>query len=232
MSIRRKFFLVFVFIIIDAFLLIGFLYIRDATSINVLKKEVNNLAKLNILTDDYNTPIKTSGKYAIVEKAIKEYLNSYAIGVQEVSSIVSDEELKGILSFENYQKDGPNFDNSLAYLSTNKNDFNNKIDVLLDSISEDNMTRYINGKTTDNYYRSLYVRLMTSDELTASLYPTKDLLMKTKVNVNNIYDVSTDVLNYLKVYQGSWYLENGEIKFQSEDLYNHYLELISKIKTE
>ena len=227
MSIRRKFFLVFVFIIIDAFLLIGFLYIRDATSINVLKKEVDNLAKLNILTDNYNTPIKTSGKYAIVEKSIKEYLNSYAIGVQEVSSIVSDEDLIGILSF-----DGPNFDKSLTYLSTNKENFNNKIDVLLDSISEDNMKKYINGKTKDQYYRSLYVRLMTSDDLTASLYPTKDLLMKTKVNVNNIYDVSTEVLNYLKVYQGSWYLENGEIKFQSEDLYNHYMELVSKIKAE
>ena len=115
MSIRRKFFLVFVFIIIDAFLLIGFLYIRDATSINVLKKEVDNLAKLNILTDNYNTPIKTSGKYAIVEKSIKEYLNSYAIGVQEVSSIVSDEELIGILSFDNYQADGPDFDKSLIH---------------------------------------------------------------------------------------------------------------------
>lgn len=232
MSTRRKFFMVFCFILIDAFLIIGFLYIRDATKINILKKEVSNLAKLNIMTDDYNTKIKTSGKYAIVEKSIKEYLSSYAIGVQEVSRIVTDEELKGILSYENYQNDGPNFEKSLTYLSDSKTNFNNKIDVLLDSLNEKNMKKYINSKTDDKYYRSLYVRLITSDEITASLYPTRDILMKAKVNVNNIYDTSTDVLNFLKAYQGSWYLENGEIKFKSEDLYNHYIELISKVKTE
>ena len=232
MSTRRKFFLVFCFILIDAFLLIGFLYIRDATTINVLKKEVNNLAKLNIMTDDYNTKIKTTGKYAIVESAIKEYLNSYAIGVQEVSRIVNDEQLKNILSYDNYQADGPNFEKSLAYIEENKANFNDKIDVLLDSLNDKNMKKYINSKTNDRYYRSLYVRLITSDEITASLYPSRDILMKTKVNANNIYDVSSDVLNYLKVYQGSWYLENGEIKFQSEDLFNHYIELISKVKTE
>ena len=232
MSSRRKFFLVFVFILIDAFLIIGFLYIRDATTINVLKKEVNNLSKLNIMTDNYNTPIKTSGKYAIVEGAIKEYLSNYAVGVQEVSNIVSDEKLTSILSYDNYVADGPNFDNSLAYLNTNKEDFNNKIDVLIDSINSENMKKYINSKTDDPYYRSLYIRLITSDDLTASLYPTKDLLTKTKVNVNNIYDTSIDVLNYLKVYQDSWTLEDGQVKFNSQDLYDHYMEKVSKINSE
>lgn len=232
MSTRRKFFIVFCFILIDAFLLIGFLYIRDATTINVLKKEVSNLAKLNIMTDDYNTKIKTSGKYAIVEKSIKEYLNSYAIGVQEISKIVNDEQLKNILTYDNYQADGPNFDKSLAYIEENRSNFNDKIDVLLDSLNEKNMKKYINSKTDDKYYRSLYVRLITSDEITASLYPSRDILNKTKVNVNNMYNVSEDVLNYLKAYQGSWYLENGEIKFNSEDLFNHYTELVAKVKTE
>ena len=63
MSTRRKFFVVFCFIILNAFLLVGFLVIRDATSINKLKKEVGELSKLNILEDRYNRPIKTKGGY-------------------------------------------------------------------------------------------------------------------------------------------------------------------------
>ena len=229
MSTRKKFFLVFSFIIFDAALVIGILAIRDATSINKLKGEVNTLASMNILTDDYNTPIKTSGKYAIVEKSIKEYLNGYAVGVQDIFEIVTDEQLKNILSYSNYQADGPNFDKSLEYLASSKDDFNKRIDVLIDTTNEDNIEKYVNQNIKDDYYKALYIRLMTSDEMTASLYPTKDLLMRTKIRQNNIYDVSIEVLNYLKVYKDSWSLENNEIKFKNEDLYNHYIELISKL---
>ena len=231
MSVRKKFFLVFCFIIFDALLLIGFLAIKDATEINKLKKEVDSLAKLDIMTDDFNTSIKTTGKYADVEKVVKEYLSGYSVGVQEVSKVVSDERLATILSYNNYASDGPNFDSSLEYLTTSKEEFNNKIDVLLDSIDNSNMKKFIRKRIKEDFYRNLCYKLLTRDSIKESLYPTKDLLMKTKVKMNNVYDISSEVLAFLKDNQAYWYLDNNEIKFKNrEDLFNQYDELISKIK--
>ena len=57
---RKKFFLIFCFLIIDIILIVGFLVIRDATSFNELKKEVYSLSKLDLTKDRYNRRIKDS----------------------------------------------------------------------------------------------------------------------------------------------------------------------------
>ena len=143
MSTRRKFFMIFCFIVLDAFLLIGFLAIRDATSINQLKKEVNELTKLSIVNDRYNRSIKTKGGYAIVETSIKEYLDNYAVSVQEVSDLIHDPKLAKILSYDNYLEDGPDFQNSIAYLNESKKTFNDEIDQLLVDLEEEQIMENI-----------------------------------------------------------------------------------------
>ena len=120
MSNKKKFFLVFLFILLDMFLLIGYLVIRDATMLNDLKKEVRSLSKLDITKDRYNKSIKTSGDYAVVEKSIKTYLDDYAVLLQDVLSVVKDPKLVKILSYDNYSKDGPEFTESLKYLEDTK----------------------------------------------------------------------------------------------------------------
>jgi len=54
MSSRRKFLLVFCFILLDMFLLVGFLVIRDATFLNDLKKEVENLKIEDVIAAEEN----------------------------------------------------------------------------------------------------------------------------------------------------------------------------------
>ena len=98
MSNKKKFFIIFLFILFDAFLLVGYLVIRDKTNLTNLKKEVNVINKLDITKDNYNRRIKTSGDYALVEKTIKNYLNDYSKGVQEVKNTMSDTKLTKILS--------------------------------------------------------------------------------------------------------------------------------------
>ena len=82
MNSRKKFFFVFCFIIINFILLLSFLVIRDATSYNSLKKEVDKILLLDIMKDKYDTKIVCSGKYGVVEKNIKivvQFLFIYSI---------------------------------------------------------------------------------------------------------------------------------------------------------
>lgn len=230
MKDRKIFFFVFCFIILDIFLLLGFLFLRDATSENRLRKEVESLSKLDITKDRYNTKIKSSGKYKVVEEAIKEYLDSYAIGLQEVSKVLSDSTLTKVLSYDNYASDGPEFTKSREYLNTTKEKFDKTIDELISKSDKETITNYIYDKTDDPELIKLYQELMLDDSILEELNSNKELLINTKVKVQNIIDTSLEVLNFLNTYSDSWVAEDGEIKFQNKELYNYYTNLIDKVK--
>ena len=232
MSSRKKFFLLFLFILLDMFLLIGFLVIRDATMLNELKKEVQSLSGFDITKDRYNTPIQTRGNYAVVESAIKEYLDSYAVLLQDVLMIVKDPQLTQILSYNNYVSDGPLFEKSLTYLSQTKDDFNIKMDTLLHNLEESTIKGYIYDKIDDVYFQDLYQELMFTDDMKSDFVETRSLLTYTKNRVDNVLDVSFELLQFLSSNSEIWVLEDGEIKFQTDEYYNQYMNYISKITNE
>ncbi len=230
MKDRKIFFFVFCFILLDIFLLLGFLFLRDATSENRLRKEVESLSKLDITKDRYNTKIKSSGKYKVVEEAIKEYLDDYAVGLQEVSKVLSDSTLTKVLSYDNYASDGPEFTKSREYLNTTKEKFDKTIDELISKSDKETITNFIYDKTDDPELIKLYQELMLDDSILEELNSNKELLINTKVKVQNIIDTSLEVLNFLNTYSDSWVAEEGEIKFQNKELYNYYTNLINKVK--
>ena len=211
------------------FLVIGFLVIRDATMLNDLKKEVSELNKLDFTKDRYNTKIKTSGNYALVEESVKTYLDEYAVLLQDVLSVMKDPQLTKILSYDNYSKDGPNFTNSLKYLKESKSSFNTKVDTLITKSEETSIINYANDRISDPYYAGLYKELMLDEEMKAKFDETKDLLYKTKIRINSIYDTREEVLNFLVKNKDQWKIEEKQIKFKTEGLYNQYNSLISKV---
>lgn len=227
---NKKFFIIFCFILIDVFLVVGFLVIRDSISFNELKREVIALSKLDITKDRYNRKIKSHGDYAIVEKAIKDYMDEYAVDIQYLSKMMNDERLSTILSYSNYEKDGPEFKESLDYLEKSKKEYNEKIDKLIANLDEENIDNYIYTRINDEYYVSLYHELIFETPMIDNLKNTKTLLEESREKMNLIYDTCIDTLNYLCLYNDKWKLEDGEIKFQTEDMYNYYMSLISKVQ--
>lgn len=191
-------------------------------------KEIN---KLSISTDRFNRSIKTHGGYGVVEKSIKNRLDYFSVTIQEISEMVNDPKLSKILSYDNYSGDGPEFKKSLVYLEETSSKFNEKIDKLLTDMEDDAIASYIYSKTDDTYYINMYQEYIFSDEINESIHESRDLVSKTKIKVNNIFNVSIDVLNFLSLYQENWKLEDGEIKFQTEELYNYYISLVSKVQT-
>ena len=229
LSNPKKFFFAFLFILLDMFLLVGYLVIRDATMLNELKKEVNSLSELDITRDRYNTSIKTKGDYAVVEKAIKEYLDNYAVLLQDVLQVVKDPELTNILSYENYYQDGPLFTHSLTYLDETQKDFNEKMDILLFNLEEDTIQNYIYDKTSNVYFQDVYMDLMLNGDIRKDFQETQDLLYRTKTKVNHVFDTSREILEFLVNHSDEWVLEDGEIKFQTDELYTKYVAAVSKI---
>ena len=227
---NKKFFIIFCFILIDVFLVVGFLVIRDSVSFNELKKEVNELSKLDVTKDRYNRKIKSHGDYAVVEKAIKDYMDGYAVDIQYLSKMMNDERLSSILSYSNYEKDGVEFKESLSYLEKSKKEYNEKIDKLIANLDDENIDNYIYTKIDDTYYISLYHELMFETQMIDNLRKTRTLLEESREKMNLIYDTCIETLSYLSLYNDKWKLENEEIKFQTEDMYNYYIGLISKVQ--
>ncbi len=229
MSKKKKYFFIIIFVMIDVFLLVSYLSIRDYTLLNNLKKEVSAISKLDIGKDRYNRKIKTRGNYAVVEKAIKEYLDENALLLQDTFGVLKEEKLKSILSYDNYSKDGPLFTESLKYLNSEKESFNKNLQTFMDNLSEKEMSQYIREKTSDNYSQKLYHELILNSELKKKYEDTKKLASDTSVRVNHLLDSSHAVLDFLVVNNGFWIVENGEIKFANQDLYNQYVILIGQL---
>ena len=230
MNSRKKFFFVFCFIIINFILLASFLVIRDATSYNSLKKEVDKILLLDIMKDKYDTKIVCSGKYGVVEKNIKKYFGHITLELEEINSTINDERLATVLSYENYSNDGPLFSNSLSYLETSKNSLNKKIDSLQSFLSNDGISSYISNKIKEQYYKDLFIEIMNSSGVRQKRDEISQLLVNTKQSSNDVYDGSLSLLNYLKAYNDQWKLEDGEIKFQTQEMYDYYTEVISSLR--
>lgn len=230
MSNKKKFFIIFLFILLDSFLLVGYLVIRDKTNLINLEKEIKEINKLDITKDKFDRRVKTSGDYALVEKTIKNYLNDYSKGVQEVKNTMNDTKLTKVLSFDNYSTDGFEFVESFKYLSNTKEEFNKEIDLLIKKSDTKYIKKYINKKIKDNYYNDLCNDLMITKERTKSFEETKKTLEEIKAKVNKVIDTSTEVLKLLKDNKDNCVLEDGQIKFKSKGVFDKYNELTNKIK--
>ena len=72
---------------------------------------------------------------------------------------------------------------------------------------------------------------MLSNGMMKDFSDTQKTLQETKLRVNNLYDTSTSVINFLIKNKDLWKLENGEIKFKNQALYNEYTAMIKKLDT-
>lgn len=230
MDLKKKCLYVIAFMFLNVLLCASLYFITDATNINLIKKEIKNISKLDMSIDRFNKKSKTTFKYRVVETTIKEFLDSYSKKMDNVYKLVSDEEFTKILSYDNYLEDGPTFEKSTKYIVDSKIKFNNIINDMESDLEKKNIKKLIRNETDDKYYISLYEELVFSEDLVNQYENNKELLKEIRSKYNDTYDTSLEVLNFLITYKDSWKLENGEIKFSNTDLYNYYNSLIDKIK--
>lgn len=232
MTKRAKFFFICLFIVLDIFLFIGYIVIRDATMLNELKKEVIVLTNMELSKDRYNRKMKTRGNYALVEKTVKSYLDDTAVLLQETITMTKDEKLSKILSYENYEKDGPLFEESLSYVEKQKDAFTKNMDTLLERLEESSIIQYGNQKIEDPSLRKIYLDSLLSDDMRKEFQMIKGTLLEDKVQIEKTFTVSNQVLEFLVFNQEQWTLEEGEIKFRKQSLYDQYIRMIGNLTVE
>lgn len=197
--------------------------------LNTLKKEEKELLKISMIDGKYQRKIQSRGKYATVEKSIKNYLAGYSTSLQYVLGMMDNTSLTSILSYDNYSKDGPEFKKSLSFLKESREEFNKKIDELSLKADKENIKKYVLKEINDSYYVDLYNEFMLSSDVTSLFDANKELIESTKTKVNHVFDVSEEVLNFLIINKDSWKVEDGQIKFLTQELYNQYMALVSKL---
>lgn len=195
---------------------------------SILNKEMEQLAHLDFVKDNFNTPIKTIGSYQALEKVIKLYLNDYSTKIKEVSTLINDNQLHGTLSAANYLNDGPEFLNTISYLSTTKEKINQKLTEVIELAKKETVLTYRKKAHLDSYYQKIYNQYMLESNFKDSIDEQVTKLNQASNNINFLVDQQLKVINFLKVNR-SWTVKGEQIIFSKEEDLATYNHLISEI---
>lgn len=226
---KRNLIIGIISIVVVVLALFGYFLYTDLKQEDILRKEVSTLASKDITKDRYDGSIKTRGDYAVVEEAIKNYLDEYAITCQSVLKIMEDKTLINMLSAENYKKDGPDFKTSQKYLNDTKTKLNKELNRLTTMTSSDEIMKNIEDKHLDKYYTDLYKELMLNGIAEKDFEEAKGYLETASQRVNNLLDVEDKVINLLVSNKGKWKIQNDKIVFDEVNTLNQYNELIKQV---
>lgn len=219
-SVVRFLFIILAVIII----LIGYRFLM----VIMLKSEVKHLEKLDFTVDKYDSKIKTMWPYSVVEKSIKSYYQQFANDIQNSASVSSDERLVKVLSYDNYQNDGPEFKESLSFLNGEKEKFV-KSNEDYNNNREDKFSNYVKKKTRSKLLRKLAVKIVDDSSLNSNLQEYDDLMSANYNKVNSILNIYIQVLNFLKERKDAWQLEDNQIKFAEQSDLNTYNDYIARL---
>ena len=130
----------------------------------ILTEETNKILQSDITKENIDFNIKTERNYAIVEKAIKEYISELKNIYKEISEIDENINPNNIFSAQNMQ------DKELKAIDEIITDYNDKIqettDELEDLLKEDKIKENITKREISQrkeYYINLYNTIMFSD---------------------------------------------------------------------
>ena len=168
--------------------------------------------------------VVTKGDYATIEKALKNFLSDSVENNTTIYEILADERIVNNLTPENYRTDGPEFVQTKEYLANTIKELQECKEKYANYLTEENIMSYISDKNIDTYYIDLY-----KNEITGETEDEENTVVDDIDETLEILNITQEVINFLAENKNSWYIENDNIYFNSEDMSNKYIELISKI---
>ena len=168
----------------------------------------------------------TTGDYAKIEVACKQYLTDLLDRQEKIKQILEDEELTKILSAENYQADGPEFVNTKQYITTTKTNLNQYMGELIQLLSKEKMISYIEKQNIDasdiEIYEQDLAEQINEEEL-------KDELQSSVGEITKILDIAEKVIDFLVENKQNWKVEGENIIFENVTLSDQYNTLIAEL---
>ncbi len=227
---KKKIILVAIIIVLAIVGVVGYMLASSLMQEITLRKEADTIGKLDITKDSIDMEVKTKGDYGVVEKTMKEYMNTYGTTCKELMDILQDDQMGKILTAENYKNDGKEFVKTKEYITKTKTDFNEKINKLIEMSSEEKMMEGIKEKQLEESYVELYKEIMLGNEIKQDLQEVvKDLEQASKA-INNRLEVEEKIINLLVENKDKWNVnDNDEVEFETQKLVDEYNNLISSL---
>lgn len=221
-------------IVLACVLVIGAVAVFGLLTFNKINRERQEKLLSDEVTSMYtsqkiDTELKTTGKFATVETAIKEYYTEYINASEDLLDVYSQNLLSNSLTATNISSDGPDFNTTKGNITKIK-DIETATNLKYEELASD---EYINSKAKElnlnDYYTNLYISLI-NDNL-----KVKDDTSKIK-EVTEAYDKwiekIEDVLNFLTENKANWKVSGSNIMFTSNELVTKYNSLLTSLKTQ
>ena len=172
--------------------------------------------------------IVTTGKYAKVEKAAKNYASDVFNTANEIKTVLEDEKMAQLLTASNYKADGPEFVETKKYLSETKEKLQNFKTEMFSYLEDGKISSYIEAETTDSYSIELYKNLLKED---IEMPESERKEMEQAIDkVASMLDIAEEIINFLVENNGQWQVQGEQIVFNSNSLVQKYNGFLTKLR--
>lgn len=218
----------YIFISISIIFIICFTMILISRKDNILVSEVRELVKLPT-EEIINREYVSDGDYLVVEEAIREYIVDFKTSNLIIDKAINDSAIEGVLSYENYVINGPEFSYNINLLNEKLSLVETEVNKLILMLDSRENHLYLDKDLSEEYV-DLFDRLILEEVLGINKEDyLSDISLKSstfKTLVNNCIEV----LIFLKNNSSNWQLGEEKIEFYSDDLYEKYNELLVNFK--
>lgn len=209
----------------------GFFITKDMRQEKLLIEEVNKISSMDATKDNFDDlPIKTTGDYAVVEKAVKSYLKEFSDVLKSTMGVMQDEKIAQLLSGENIKNDGPEFVQTKEYINNAKAKFNENVTKLISMCDEETMMENIRKENLDSKFEELYKNLMFDEDVKKDLKASQSQMETASKQVNNVFDTQLEIVDFLNKNKGKWEVNSSnQVVFSTQSLVNQYNALVRKL---
>lgn len=196
----------------------------------LLSRETDKIGNLDILKDQVDMEVYTTGDYAVVEKTMKNYIADYGKISQQVITLIDDDTLKNLLTVERIEQDGKEFHDTLTYLQKKKTDIEKVMNQMITMTSDQEIMNAIKKEKVSVSYQNLYRKMMLDSDIATALKQEQNNLIDTKEKTIAFIDDYIKIFEFLKENGSSYMVSDGQILFQNESLYQQYQSLVNSLQ--
>lgn len=228
---KKKILIIIGVLILLIAILIAVFVVKDLRQEKTLRDEIASIQELagSEQMDAVNEKlghIVTTGDYAKVEKAVKNYMADNFNNAITIAEALNDEVLTNALTAENYMSDGPDFVKTKLLLSDLQKRLTKAKEEQKRLSTNETVMSYLKDKE-DSYYVDLYKEIIGEEE---SAFEDAIEIEQSIDEVLDMVAVEQSVIDFLSENKGQWTVQDGIIAFSDEALNVQYNQLLLELE--
>lgn len=228
---KKKILIIIGVLILLIAILIAVFVVKDLRQEKTLRDEIASIQELagSEQMDAVNEKlghIVTTGDYAKVEKAVKNYMADNFNNAITIAEALNDEVLTNALTAENYMSDGPDFVKTKLLLSDLQKRLTKAKEEQKRLSTNETVMSYLKDKE-DSYYVDLYKEIIGEEE------SASEDAIEIGQSIDEVLDmvaVEQSVIDFLSENKGQWTVQDGIIAFSDEALNVQYNQLLLELE--